>query len=412
MDSLPVGDADIDRTYECLNMSDTLIKVEGVSKKFCRDLKRSLWYGMQDLGNELLGRRHGGNGALRNDEFWAVNDVSFELKRGECLGLIGHNGAGKTTLLRMLNGLIKPDKGRIEMRGRVGALIALGAGFNPILTGRENIYVNASILGLSKREIETKIDEIIDFAEIGEFIDSPVQNYSSGMTVRLGFAVATAITPDILLLDEVLAVGDTMFRAKCLQRIGKILSNTSVIFVSHDQNQVSRICDKVLLLEKGKVVYQGSTCDGLSFYRNINLTVMESYVFCVPSITSPLFSASVSRIIWGDNLEFILKFNANIEFDIGLFLIHLSNDNMFVSHAEVKFESVAVCSGKNIYKIVVQNNQLVAGRFYASISVFSKDRKTILLHMINATSFEVIGSRGYGPSILQKARIETVLSKK
>jgi lipopolysaccharide transport system ATP-binding protein len=165
-------------------MSDTLIKVEGVSKKFCRSLKKSLWYGMQDLGNEVIGKRHGGNGELRPDEFWAVDDVSFELKRGECLGLIGRNGAGKTTLLRMLNGLIKPDTGRIEMRGQVGALIALGAGFNPILTGRENIYVNASVLGLSKRETDAKIDNIIDFAEIGEFINMPVQSYSSGMAVR------------------------------------------------------------------------------------------------------------------------------------------------------------------------------------------------------------------------------------
>jgi len=127
-------------------MSEPLIKVEGLSKKFCRSLKRSLWYGVKDLSNELIGRRHGGNGELRPDEFWAVRDISFELRRGECLGLIGHNGAGKTTLLRMLNGLIKPDAGRIEMRGRVGALIALGAGFNPILTGRENIYTNASVL--------------------------------------------------------------------------------------------------------------------------------------------------------------------------------------------------------------------------------------------------------------------------
>ena len=152
-----------------------LIKVEGVSKKFCLSLKKSLWYGLKDMGNELVGRRHGGDGGLRPKEFWAVKDVGFELKRGDCLGLIGRNGAGKTTLLKMLNGLIKPDAGRIEMRGRVGALIALGAGFNPVLTGRENIYTNASVLGLSKKEIDAKIDEIIDFAEIGDFMDTPVQ---------------------------------------------------------------------------------------------------------------------------------------------------------------------------------------------------------------------------------------------
>ena len=190
---------------------------------------------------------------LRPKEFWAVNDVSFELKRGECLGLIGRNGAGKTTLLRMLNGLIKPDAGRIETRGRVGALIALGAGFNPILTGRENIYTNASVLGLSKKETDAKLDEIIDFAEIGDFIDTPVQNYSSGMAVRLGFAIASSLEPDILLLDEVLAVGDLGFRFKCFQRIGKVLRNAAVIFVSHSMPEVANRAQKIMWLDQGKI---------------------------------------------------------------------------------------------------------------------------------------------------------------
>lgn len=237
-----------------------LIKVEGVSKKFCLSLKKSLWYGLKDMGNELIGRRHGGHGGLRPKEFWAVHDVSFELKRGECLGLIGRNGAGKTTLLKMLNGLIKPDAGRIEMRGRIGALIALGAGFNPVLTGRENIYINASVLGLSKREIDAKIDEIIDFAEIGDFIDTPVQNYSSGMAVRLGFAVASSLSPDILLADEVLAVGDAGFRAKCYRRLAALLeTGVSVIFVSHEIANIQRLCPKCLWLRNGQMAGFGDT---------------------------------------------------------------------------------------------------------------------------------------------------------
>mgnify|MGYP003583785800 CR=1 FL=1 len=239
---------------------DTLVRVSGLSKKFCLSLKKSLFYGLKDMGNELLGRRHGGHGGLRPKEFWAVHDVSFELKRGECLGLIGRNGAGKTTLLKMLNGLIKPDAGRIEMRGRVGALIALGAGFNPILTGRENIYVNGSVLGLSKKEIDAKLDEIVDFAEIGEFIDTPVQNYSSGMTVRLGFAVASSLDPDILLVDEVLAVGDLGFRYKCFQRISALMDRAAVIFVSHDMASVSRLSSRVMLLGSGKVQMLSEDC--------------------------------------------------------------------------------------------------------------------------------------------------------
>lgn len=245
-------------------MSETLVKVEGVSKKFCRSLKKSLWYGMQDLGREITGQTHGGGGKLRPDEFWAVKDVSFELKRGECIGLIGHNGAGKTTLLKILNGLIKPDTGRIEMKGRVGALIALGAGFNPILTGRENIYVNGSILGLTKEQIEEKIEGIIDFSEIRDFIDSPVQNYSSGMTVRLGFAIAAKTEPDILLLDEVLAVGDVSFQAKCFNTIASFREKgTAFILVSHNMHQVARYAEQVLYLKKGKIAFSGSQEQGI-----------------------------------------------------------------------------------------------------------------------------------------------------
>jgi lipopolysaccharide transport system ATP-binding protein len=260
---------------------EVLVKVEGVSKKFCRDLKKSLWYGMCDVASELLpfssnkeprtkNQEH--SPSLRDGEFWANKDISFELRRGECIGLIGRNGAGKTTLLKMLNGLIKPDSGTIEMRGRVGALIALGAGFNPILTGRENIYVNGSILGLTKEEIDSKMEDIIEFAEIREFMDSPVQSYSSGMQVRLGFAVATALNPDILILDEVLAVGDAAFRAKCYNRIGKLQKDAAVIFVSHSMHQVSQVCSAILMLHRGVVAYNGDVAGGVNAYNKDNIT--------------------------------------------------------------------------------------------------------------------------------------------
>jgi len=277
-------------------MSDTLIKVEGVSKKFCRSLKKSLWYGMQDLGGELLGRQHGGNGALREGEFWAVSDVGFELKRGECLGLIGHNGAGKTTLLRMLNGLIKPDIGRIEVRGRVGALISLGAGFNPVLSGRENIYVNASVLGLSTRELDLKMEEIIEFSELTEFIDMPVQSYSSGMTVRLGFSIATALKPDILLLDEVLAVGDIGFQIKCGNRIREIAHDCAVIFVSHNMQYVSAFCSRAMLLGRGRVLVDGSgPAPAIQAYFGVAATperVTGSGQVCVASLSLTLADGS------------------------------------------------------------------------------------------------------------------------
>ena len=252
-------------------MGEILVKVEGLSKRFCRDLKKSLWYGMQDIGNELKGNPSAASGVLRPDEFWAVKDISFELKRGECLGLIGQNGAGKTTLLRMLNGLIKPDQGRIEMSGKVGALIALGAGFNPILTGRENIYVNAAVLGMKKQYVDRKIDEIIEFAEIGESINSPVQSYSSGMNVRLGFAIAAIlIEPDILLLDEVLAVGDIGFAIKCLNTVRQMANQSAVVFVSHSMQQVSNFCSRVIVMHQGEILIDGKhPAEGINRYFDL-----------------------------------------------------------------------------------------------------------------------------------------------
>ena len=234
---------------------EVLVKADNVSKKFCRDLKRSLWYGLQDIMSEVTARKY--EHQLRQDEFWSVNDISFELRRGECLGLIGPNGAGKSTLLKILNGLIKPDKGRIELRGRIGALIELSAGFNSILTGRENIYSRGAVLGFTKAEIDRKLDAIIDFSELEDFIDTPVVNYSSGMKVRLGFAVAAQMEPDVLFLDEVLAVGDVGFRAKCFNTIQNMIKNAAVVLVSHSMPQVTRVCSEILVMDHGTSVFQG-----------------------------------------------------------------------------------------------------------------------------------------------------------
>lgn len=253
-------------------MSDKeiLVKCENVSKKFCLDFKLSLMYGMKDVLVSGLSKKNSHHNHLRKKEFWAVKDVNFELRRGECLGLIGHNGAGKSTLLKMLNGLINPDQGKITMKGRIGALIELGAGFNPILTGRENIYNNGAVLGFSKNEIDKKIDKIIDFSEIGEFIDSPVQNYSSGMKVRLGFAVAIQMEPDVLIIDEVLAVGDIGFRFKCLNAIGEIMKDAAVIFVSHTMPQIYRICTEVMLMDHGKNIFHSQEIgQGIEQYFNM-----------------------------------------------------------------------------------------------------------------------------------------------
>jgi len=204
-----------------------------------------------------------------NDILWALNDVSFDLARGQSLALIGSNGAGKTTILKLLANITKPNSGRIEVNGKLSALIELGAGFHPDLSGRENIFLNGTILGLSRREINDRIDEIIDFSELDRFIDTPVKRYSSGMIVRLGFAVASCIEPEILLVDEVLAVGDAAFRQKCLKRIQALVnSGTSIIFVSHNLYMVQAVCHKALYLKKGQVQMQGTTRDVIEAYES------------------------------------------------------------------------------------------------------------------------------------------------
>ena len=248
---------------------NSIIQVEHVSKKYCKFLKRSMLYGVQDILRNSLGRGSGSE-KLRPHEFWALDEISFEVKKGETLGIIGPNGSGKTTLLKLLNGIFWPDRGRIEIRGRVGALIEVGAGFHPLLTGRENIYINAAILGMTKQEVNARFDAIVDFAGIGDFLDTPVKNYSSGMYVRLGFAVAVHADLDVLLVDEVLAVGDMQFYTKCMQKMGEIKKQgASIIIVSHDMPTIQRICHRAVLLNQGILVGFAQTSEIINKYYSL-----------------------------------------------------------------------------------------------------------------------------------------------
>src|SRR5882724_5212117 len=199
-----------------------VVSVSNLSKKYCRELRRTMWYGLGDIAREFFWRL-GQNepGVLRQAEFWSLKNVSFELRRGESLAVIGANGAGKSTLLKVLYGLIKPDAGQVRIRGRISALIELGTGFNPVLSGRENVYVNAAILGLTRRQASLFLDRIAEFAGLHEFMETPVQYYSSGMKARLSYEVAAHLNPDVLLVDEVLAVGDFSYQRKCVNHMLK-----------------------------------------------------------------------------------------------------------------------------------------------------------------------------------------------
>jgi len=246
----------------------TAIKVENVSKKYCKSLKRSMLYGVKDIARNTIGLSSHSD-KLRKNEFWALDDISFQVKKGETLGIIGPNGSGKTTLLILLIGIFWPDKGNITVKGKVGALIEVGAGFHPLLTGRENIYINAAILGMTKKEVDEKFDAIVDFADIGDFLDVPVKHYSSGMCVRLGFAVAVHCELDILLVDEVLAVGDIEFQAKCFNKIGQLKKerNITAILVSHNMHKISGFSDKGLYLSQSKIKYLGDVGNAIQKYK-------------------------------------------------------------------------------------------------------------------------------------------------
>jgi len=246
------------------------IRAQGVSKKFGLTLKQSMRHGLGDIAKKITFRSTHSE-VLRKGEFWAVSDVNFELHPGEAMAIMGVNGCGKTTLLRMLSGVYAPDAGKIQVKGRLGSLIAAGAGFAPMLSGRENVYVNGSLLGLNNREIDGLMDEIIDFAELGQFIDLPVKNYSSGMYVRLGFAIAALSRPDVLLMDEVLAVGDLNFQKKCYDRILQLKrQGTAIVLVSHSPGAIWSVCDRGLFMNKGHIQVAGPVEDVIRAYDDQN----------------------------------------------------------------------------------------------------------------------------------------------
>ena len=252
-------------------MSDAVIKVENLGKKYV--IGHQLEHGYVSLRDVIAGgaRRFGSrllhpfNGAAavsngKREEFWALKDVSFEVKQGEVIGIIGRNGAGKSTLLKVLSSITEPTTGRVRIRGRIASLLEVGTGFHPELTGRENIFLNGAILGMKKAEIKRKFDEIVAFAEIEKFLDTPVKRYSSGMYVRLAFAVAAHLEPEILIIDEVLAVGDYEFQRRCLGKMNQVAhSGRTVLFVSHNMTAIEELCSQAIILKNGRIEQLGPT---------------------------------------------------------------------------------------------------------------------------------------------------------
>lgn len=376
---------------------EVLVSVQNVSKKFSKNLKSSLKYGASDIIRSTLGLSI--NKELRPQEFWAVKDVSFELARGECIGLIGHNGAGKSSLLKVLNGLYAPDKGQIVMKGKIGALIELGAGFNPILTGRENIYNNASILGFTKKEVEEKIQSIIDFSEISDFIDTPVQNYSSGMKVRLGFAVAAHLEPDILIIDEVLAVGDLGFILKCFSKIDELLPHTAVIFVSHSMPMISRICNEIILMDHGKVEYQGNEIGkGIQLYynkfsNNSENKVYDNGILELISVQTDLINNEIHRN-QDFNLAFEFRINKPIDELPTLYLEFKDKEQKPIAGISVQeYRGDIKQSTKIVYKTTVKNPLFTLGKYIMDVGLYNPATESPYLRINNILEFTIGGEK-------------------
>ncbi len=255
----------------CEPMGELAVRVEGLGKEYRLHGPREGYPTLRDRVNRVIsapfGARRGGKLPEQPSAFWALKDVSFDVRPGEVVGIIGRNGAGKSTLLKILSRITEPTEGEVDLNGRVGSLLEVGTGFHPELTGRENVYLNGAILGMKRSEIARKFDEIVAFAEVEKFIDTPVKHYSSGMYMRLAFAVAAHLEPEILIVDEVLAVGDAEFQKKCLGKMGDVAKGgRTVLFVSHNMNAVRSLCTRAIVLRAGQAAFDGATVDAVPVY--------------------------------------------------------------------------------------------------------------------------------------------------
>ncbi|MBA4416369.1 MAG: ABC transporter [Syntrophus sp. (in: bacteria)] len=384
----------------CLTVNDnTAVKIENVSKKYCKSLKKSMFYGMKDIAMNAFGLSSRSE-RLRKGEFWAVNNISLEIAKGETLGIIGPNGAGKTTLLKMLNGIFWPDKGRITIKGKVGALIEVGAGFHPLLTGRENIYINAAILGMTKKEVDRQFDSIVGFADIGDFLDAPVKHYSSGMFVRLGFAIAVHCDPDVLLIDEILAVGDLGFRVKCYNKIVEIAKNCAIIMVTHDMSTMARISSRTLVMNNGTALFSGVPDIAIQHYSSIfqkektvvspgGISLIE---FTVDAKTENGHFAITSGAPMNISLKFFSEYN-NDYITLILAFVHSSGEFVAEYNSWLNKEELKLPKGNHTLHLALEPLHLNTGIYHLSLVITTKNRMGHLLVIDRLLSLFVNGER-------------------
>ncbi len=334
---------------------------------------------------EWLGRKPSTN----NNSFWALKDISFNVAQGEVLGIIGANGAGKSTLLSILAQTMRPTEGSVQMKGRVSSLLELGAGFHPDLTGRENIYLNGSILGLTRKQIEARYEKIVEFSELRDFMDTPVKHYSSGMYVRLGFAVAVEVDPDILLIDEVLAVGDEKFRKRCLAKIAEFQQKKkTMLVVSHDLEVITKISDKVLLLDHGRVLKVDDPQRAVDEYKSLGF-VREGAVVVQEIGTKQIEIQQVrflnregretDQIESGSPLELEIGYQAHQKVEdpaFGFGISSIDGKLCFGTNTLIENFPIALVEGGGVIRLTIEKLNLLQGKYYFSFAVHSRDHKT------------------------------------
>jgi ABC-2 type transport system ATP-binding protein len=369
----------------------TAIAVEGVGKFFRRYLEKPT-----SLKERLIRFR------LTSEQFWALKDVTFDVPEGQTLGLLGPNGSGKTTLLKVIAGILRANEGRVLTRGRIASLLALGAGFHRELTGRENVYLNASILGLNRREIDKLFDPIVQFAELEDFIDNQVKFYSDGMYVRLGFAVAVHVDPAILLVDEVLAVGDLAFQQKCLAKVQDFQRDgRTIVFVTHSPEYVLRICDRVVLLNRGEVVTEGNPRDTVRDFRTLMHRDQLAYGWDhgtkeIEIVSGAIFGENGEARDWfspGDGLviQIDLKAHAAVEDPLVSFAIHdEENRKVYETNTEWRGVHWPVFEGKHRVQFVLRSLPFIDGRYFVTLGVHSRDARTVYHLHEQHYSFDVV----------------------
>lgn len=395
-------------------MGKPSIVVEGLGKKFGLSLKNALKYGLIDTARRALGI--GKNTELRPGEFWALQDVNFRLDPGDALGIMGVNGSGKTTILRILNGVYTPDCGLVTLRGRVGALIAAGAGFSPMLTGRENIFISGSLLGMRTAEIRRRFDEIVAFSELENFIDMPVRNYSSGMAVRLGFSVAVLCNPDILLVDEVLAVGDINFQKKCFERIHAIKNQgTTILLVSHSQGAIWAVCNKGLVLHHGVTEGIVPVEQACKSYENFNIIERQSHQAESPRGLSSNYDGmrggtgevlidsfevldaqgrDVSSFGYGESFVLRLGITSHAEIDDAIVRVlvdsEINKSIAIIDNYEQSKSFFRLLPGRCVVEITVIKPNLRPGMYVFSAAVVRRNVGVHLCYEINMKSISVL----------------------